>query len=290
MGHVFNVFVIFAGLAGFGVLTGMAFSHDARDPKHAAAVALAHQNAERAKELARDRQGIPTEGALSLLRTDPLTQGPRLFAEHCASCHTYAGHNGVGVRPPPIAGPLTAPPGEPPSAPDLAGFGSRDWLRGFMDPKQIETPRYFGHTIFALPKAGEKKSRMVRVVLDDVSAYSPDEKAQLEKIIAAISAEARLPSQRADDLRDAALIAEGKKLLAEVALDCTDCHAFHETKGGSGPDFTGYGSAPWLKEFIRNPAHERFYGKKNDRMPAFGETSRVTPEQLDLLVRWLRGE
>lgn len=290
VGHVFNLVVIFGGLGGFFFLTSLAFYHDARDPKHAAAVAQAHQEAERAKQLAHDRQGIPTEGALSLLRNDPLTQGPRLFAEHCASCHTYAGHNGVGIKPNPPGGPLTAPPGEPPSAPDLEGFGSRAWLRGFMDPKQIETPRYFGHTIFVLPKDGDKKSRMVRFITEDVAAYGADEKAQLEKIIAALSAEAQLPAQRDLDKKDAAVIAEGRKLLADVTLDCTDCHAFHETKGGKAPDFTGYGSAEWLKEFLRNPGHDRFYGKKNDRMPAFGETSRITPEQLDLLIRWLRGE
>jgi ubiquinol-cytochrome c reductase cytochrome b subunit len=290
LGHRFNIVVLCAGLLGFTVLTSMAFYHDARDPKHAAAVALAHKNAERTKQLAHERQGIPTEGALALLRNDPFTQGPKLLAEHCASCHTYAGHNGVGVMPSLPSGPLNAPPGEPPSAPDLEGYGSRAWLRGFMDPRQIETAKYFGHTIFVLPKAGDKKSRMVRFVTEDVAAYGADEKAQLEKIIAALSAEAALPAQREADLRDAAMIAEGRKLLADVTLDCTDCHAFHETKGGKAPDFTGYGSAAWMKEFIRDPAHERFYGRKNDRMPAFGEGSRITAEQVDLLVRWLRGE
>jgi mono/diheme cytochrome c family protein len=45
-----------------------------------------------------------------------------------------------------------------------------------------------------------------------------------------------------------------------------------------------------LKEFIKNPAHDRFYGKRNDRMPAFGETSRLSDRELDLLIRWLRSE
>jgi ubiquinol-cytochrome c reductase cytochrome b subunit len=140
------------------------------------------------------------------------------------------------------------------------------------------------------PKAGEKKSKMVRFILDDVAAYKPDEQAQLDKILIALSAEAKLPAQREADLRDVAVIAEGKKLLADVALDCTDCHAFHEIKGGTGPDFTGYGSAEWLREFLKNPGHDRFYGKKNDRMPAFGETSRLSPQQLEMLIRWMRGE
>ena len=279
IGHRFNLFVLFAALAGFGVLTAIAFTHDARDPHYRAAVTQGHRDAERTKELAKLNQGIPTEGALSLLRGDPLTQGPRLFASQCASCHAYAGHDGLGEPLP-----------EPPTAPDLAGFGTRDWLRGFMDPAQIETPKFFGGTVFVHPKPGEKKSRMVRLILDDVAKYSAEEKAQLEKIIAAISAEGKLPSQREADKRDTALIEEGRKLLADLTLDCTDCHKFRETAGGKAPDFTGYGSHEWLAEFLKNPGHERFYGKHNDRMPAFGETSRLTARELDLLIRWLRGE
>jgi len=43
-------------------------------------------------------------------------------------------------------------------------------------------------------------------------------------------------------------------------------------------------------EFLKNPGHDRFYGKRNDRMPAFGKTSRLSARDLDLLIRWLRGE
>ncbi len=279
MGHRFNIFVLIAGLAGFGALTVTAFVHDARDTHYKAAVQQAHRDAGRAKQLAAERNGIPTEGALALLRNDPLTQGPRLFASQCASCHTYDGHDGLGALLP-----------EPPTAPDLAGFGSREWLRGFMDPKQIETLKYFGGTVFVHPKPGDKKSRMVRFILEDVAKYSTEEKAQLEKIIAAISAEAKLPAQKQSDAKDAAAIEEGRKLLRDLTLDCTDCHRFHEVEGGKAPDFTGYGSYEWLVEFLKNPGHERFYGKRNDRMPAFGETSRLTSRELDLLVRWMRGE
>ena len=32
----------------------------------------------------------------------------------------------------------------------------------------------------------------------------------------------------------------------------------------------GYGSREWMMGIVHNPEHERFYGSKNDRMPAFG--------------------
>ena len=279
IGHWFNLFVLLAGLAGFGTLTTIAFRHDAHNTHYRAAVAQAERDAERTKQLATARQGIPTEGALSLLRDDPHTQGPRLFASQCASCHTYAGHDGMG-----------APLPEPPTAPDLAGFGSRAWLRGFMDPQQIETLKYFGGTAFVHPKTGDKKSKMIRYILDKIPKYSTEEKGQFNRILAALSAEAKLPAQREVDTRDTALIDEGRKLLADSTLECADCHQFRNDTPGSGPDLTDYATREWMLDFLKNPGHDRFYGKKNDRMPAFGETSRLTPRELDLLVRWLRGE
>ncbi|MFM7102717.1 MAG: hypothetical protein ACKO3N_16285 [Verrucomicrobiota bacterium] len=41
---------------------------------------------------------------------------------------------------------------------------------------------------------------------------------------------------------------------------------------------------------IRNPAHPRFYGSKNDRMPRFGEDGSLNPAQIGLLADWLRGD
>ena len=159
-----------------------------------------------------------------------------------------------------------------------------------MDPNQIETLKYFGGTAFVHPKEGGRKSRMVRYILEKVPAYTDEEKVQLEKIIAALSADAKLPGQKAIDARDTALIAEGKKLITDGALECADCHQFHNDSPGSGPDLTDYGSHAWLTEFLKNPGHDRFYGKKNDRMPAFGQTSRMSKRDLDLLIRWMRGE
>lgn len=277
IGHGFNLFVLFVGLAGYGALTALAYRHDRGDAHFRAAVGQAHRDAERIKTLARENKGFPPEGALGLLREDAVTQGPRLFAAKCSSCHTFAGHNGLG-----------SPPAEPSSAPDLAGFGSREWLRGFLDPKLIETPRYYGGTAFAHPPAGKKKSKMVEYVLEAVSEFNEEEKQQLESIITALSAEAKLPAQAADDARDAELIAAGGKLLSEGQLECVDCHAFRGEEGGAGPDLTGYGSREWMISFINNPADERFYGSRNDRMPLFGDKAELTPRQIELIVDWLR--
>jgi ubiquinol-cytochrome c reductase cytochrome b subunit len=294
LGHRFNIGLLVCLLVGVGVLTGQAMYADrlaeyAAKPESAdkdapiakryeasesylKAVESAEKEAERAVELAHAPEGIPATGMLSVLRRDPKTQGPRLFKRYCASCHTHADS--------------PAAPAEP-SAPDLTGFASRAWIAGLLDPAKIDGPQYFGKTT-------HKKGDMVDFVKDTLAEQ---DKSSIEKVVAALSAEAALPSQRADDKADQPTIAEGRTLLAE-SVGCTDCHKFHETGDlGTAPDLTDYGSRQWLMGMIGDPNHERFYGDEhNDRMPAFAqhadetENNIISPANLDLLVDWLRGE
>jgi ubiquinol-cytochrome c reductase cytochrome b subunit len=277
IGHVVNNSFIFAGLLGFGVLTGLAYFEDGHNAGFKAGVHRSELDAERAKELAKTAGGIPPAGALALLRDDPRTQGPRIFAARCASCHAYAGHDGMGA-------PLT----ENPSAADLAGFGSREWLRGFLDPQQIETAKFWGGTAFVHPAADKAKSKMVKAVTEDIAAYGPEEKAQLEKTIIALSAEAQLLSQVESDAADAEVITAGRQHLED--LGCIDCHRFRGKGSKSAPDLSGWASRRWLAQFLHNPMHEDFYGKRNDRMPALGERGDLNPRELEMLALWLRGE
>ena len=277
-GHRLNVIAVCAGVIGYAALTGLTWFQDRRDPKQQAALARAHADAARARHLAQSAQGLPPDGILSVLAKDAATQGPRLFAQKCASCHPFDGHDGTGQ-------PLATPA----SAADLAGFGSRRWLREFLDPVHLVTPRYWGETAFVKPPEGKKVSKMVSFVTDDVAEYSPEQKAQLEKVVIALSAEAKLASQATEDARDAAVIAEGAALLGDDGLACTDCHKWRDETSGR-PDLDGWASRQWTIDFIHNPAHERFYGKNNDRMPAYGEKGELTAEQIAMIVDWMRGE
>ena len=80
------------------------------------------------KELAQSPQKIPVSGALTLLRIDAKTQGPRLFNQHCASCHDYSGQALVGIARP-----------EKQTATDLYGYGGREWLTEFLQVKGISS-------------------------------------------------------------------------------------------------------------------------------------------------------
>jgi ubiquinol-cytochrome c reductase cytochrome b subunit len=76
-------------------------------------------------------------------------------------------------------------------------------------------------------------------------------------------------------------------------LTCTECHRFYHLGSlGDGPDLTGYMSRDWLTGIIKNPAQERFYGSKNDDMPAHFKSATdclMTEQEIDTLVDWLRG-
>jgi len=270
LGHRFNLCYLFSVLAGVGLLTYLAIAQDRRDPVYQVALREVEHNAARVKLLARAPTGIPSEGAASLLRNDPLTQGPKLFARNCASCHRYDGHDGMGNQ-----------PKDPQSASDLKGFASREWLTGLLDPERIATLRYFGGT-------KHKDGKMTGFVNKKVAKYSPEQKENLKKVIVALSSEARLRSQLDADARDAAVINEGRTLLrGDIA--CTDCHQFHVAdEDATAPDLTGYGSRQWLIGIISDPAHEKYYGKRNDRMPRFGEEQVLSSQAIGLVADWLR--
>ena len=269
LGHRFNVGFVWVMLAGAGLLTVLAMRDDRNDPDYVASVETAERDAVRAVELAGN--GIPVTGALTLMREDALTQGPRLFSRNCASCHRYEGHDGLG-------NPL---PKDSISASDLKGFGSREWIARFFDPKELVGPTVWGGT-------AHKDGDMVSWIQNHVPSYTPAEKETLRQTLLALSAEAQLTSQHSLDLRDSALIDAGRVSLRDPK-SCGECHTFHDAGKGS-PDLTGYGSREWLTAFIADPAHTRFFGDNNDRMPSFLTEKTLSPKEIGFIADWLRGE
>jgi ubiquinol-cytochrome c reductase cytochrome b subunit len=273
-GHRFNVAFLSVMIAGIGVLTWQAYAEDAADPDFAVAKEQAHAEALRIRELAGSETGIPPLGALSILRTDALTQGPRIFANNCASCHLYDGHNGLGVV-----------PVEDPSAADLHGFGSRAWLAGLLDPERVGTAEYFGGTAFA-------RGSMTRFVTRVVNSYDDEMKGNLQKVIHLVSAEAGLTAQEELDRAAEGEFAEALEWMQTEPINCTRCHIFQGIvpERPDGPDLTGWGSREWMIGLIQNPSHPRFYGDDNDRMPAFKDDGVLTDEQIGMVVDWIRGD
>jgi quinol-cytochrome oxidoreductase complex cytochrome b subunit/mono/diheme cytochrome c family protein len=367
IGHQFNRAFVLLLLVGSVVLTGLALSEDyfvyvakslkldetkyekqlAASRDFLVARESAEQDAHRINELILRREWLPEEeklsqprliskqGAVYLLRNDPKTRGPRLFKQHCASCHDYVdpeGNRPAGIAPllesPELAGEgkvqrddagnvvySTAVSG----APNLFGFGSRAWVRGLLNPDQIakveygevqastdpklaDNPEhpdhhmrpilspYFGNTNHKSGRMATWVKQHAKLLADDAAKNDDD----LDAIVAALSAQASLRSQAEADAADRALITRGIGLIEQ---HCTSCHRFGERgQLGLAPDLTGYGSYEWMMGLVSDPAHERFYGKENDRMPSFAkdlahpEKNNVSVRELSLIVDWLRGD
>ncbi|MEM8945321.1 MAG: cytochrome b N-terminal domain-containing protein [Planctomycetota bacterium] len=324
VGHFFNVAFLVVLLGGAGFLTLQAIQDDnlagsadatfedsglADTPENRAAFTASveflkakeegHYNAERAIGLAKSK-GIPPTGALTLVYDDPYLQGPKLFAQNCSSCHNYLDRE----NPDPALASLV---NENPTAPNLFGIGSRQWIEGLLDPEQVSGPDYFGYAGSPFAADGDY-SEMVSFVQEDcfggelTSNQREAVRATLKKVAVALSAEAKLPTQAATDAQDSQLIAEGRALieggladLLESGSSCTDCHTFGEQQDIGSPVLDGYMSRRWMIDFIRNPADERFYGEMNDRMPAFAphgdeKLNQLDDKSLGLIVDWLRGD
>ena len=269
LGHRFNVGFVWVMLGGAALLTYLAVHADRNDAEFIASAETADKDAARAVELANN--GIPTTGAMMLMRDDALTQGPRIFSKNCSACHRYDGHDGLG----------NALPKDSISASDLKGFGTREWVARFFDPKEIAGPRHWGGTAL-------KDGDMVSWVQNHVPNATPEQREDLRKVELAMSAEAGLKSQVVVDKRDSVLIEAGRVMLRD-SKSCGECHTFHDAGKGS-PDLTGYASKEWLTAFISNPEHPRFFGDNNDRMPAFGREKTLTLKELGMIADWLRGD
>lgn len=308
IGHGFNKLFIWVMTGGIVVLTGMALYEDAHDVDHQAALAEAHRDGARALELSSGPNRIPVEGAVSLLRNDPFTQGPRLFEKHCSGCHRINGHDGRGsqVTELQITDGVAHSITPPPTAVDLAGFGSREWMRSVVVDyaahfKALKNARWFAEAK-QKSEAGEDvafidpdNSEMADWSGDAEAIKSPENVENLKALVEFLVAEAG----HGDVTADAALVETGR----HVALDgtwnggpagtsCAGCHStigseFHPNDEASDgyPTLARYASAAWLKDFIRHPDAQRHYGSKN-RMPAY-RPEQLSDLDLDLLVRWL---
>jgi ubiquinol-cytochrome c reductase cytochrome b subunit len=239
-----------------------------------AAVRQAKADAARAVELAGRPERIPPAGMLELVRTDPKSQGPLLFAQHCASCHPF-----VDPEAPEAASLLAKS-----SAANLHGFGTAPWVRGLLDPEQVAGPAYFGNT-------AHKDGSMVDYVEDEIANADTWPKADVQAVIAALTAEAGQPVPT----ELASLVDKGRTLVASDER-CGSCHRFRDngTELGTACDLTGWGGRDWLVDIISDPTHERFYAESNDRMPSFGKAEEgaspmLRRDQIELIADWLRG-
>ncbi|HAB13394.1 MAG TPA: menaquinol-cytochrome C reductase [Planctomycetaceae bacterium] len=306
IGHKFNVAFTWVLTIGIGALTLLAFYEDGNSEPHQAAILEAHRDSARIKELAGGPDKIPVSGAVTLLREDPFTQGPRLFAKHCFGCHRYDGHDGRG-RLVYESGADGKQVRGTPTAVDLGDFASPAWMRAVVMDYSNHFAPLKNAQWFKNPGEAEVLNPDDSEMADwsgDAEALNSAENVENVKALVAFlvaraahkdngqEAKAADPDQVE---RGRVLAVDGDWAGAINGTSCADCHssiggpfkAVGDDDADDYPNLSGYGSAAWLKSFLANPGAAQHYGEKN-QMPSYAE--RMTAEELELLVRWLTGD
>ncbi len=142
----------------------------------------------------------------------------------------------------------------------LDGYASRTWIKKFL--RAPDAPHFFGNT-----------------KIDEMDAFDGDD----EKLAAIVEF---LYQQTAKPDVDLKLAAEGAVLYEKEG--CLECHSLDGVGTGIAPDLKGWASEPWLAAFIRDPGHERFYGKLNE-MDAF-DAEKLSKAELSVVIGWLRSQ
>lgn len=83
-----------------------------------------------------------------------------------------------------------------------------------------------------------------------------------------------------------------------IRAELRPCHRYdgHDGMGKkieeppTASDLKGFGSREWIMSLMRNPARERFHGKNNDRMPAFGAWEILDARTMGVIADGLRGD
>ncbi|QDU39283.1 Menaquinol-cytochrome c reductase cytochrome b subunit [Maioricimonas rarisocia] len=296
-GHAFNVVYLWLVLAGAGGLTGLALyedwyqdDEDSRDFR--AAVATAHRDGKRAVALAHSPSGIPPEGAITLLRNDPLTQGPKLFRNYCIDCHQ------------PEDGEFEIPPQAPMLASlDARGpvyFGSRDWIRKVLTD--------FANHFAPLANIEGERAEAAELILEGSMAEwssangpllnEPANADDFEALVEFLYAQSmRSDASPPDDprvIRGREIFETGALTQGEFDSACIDCHAMHVVgeeeplSEDMQPILTNYGGNDWLRAFIADPQSHYAGEYGNNAMPAFA--GQLSPHDIDMLARWMTGD
>jgi ubiquinol-cytochrome c reductase cytochrome b subunit len=175
---------------GAGVLTAASMKHDAGDPDFVKAVAKAEVQAKKAIAIA--EEGVPPEGALAMIRNHPETRRVWLFEQHCASCHRMGD---------------IAPADGKDAAPDLTGFGSKEWARRVLEEPDHDT--LFGKTAFKEMMPSMTKPPKDPEMAKEFTAMKPEDMNAITEFLAA-----QAEGKKSDGM-------PGEKL---VRQRCTSCH------------------------------------------------------------------
>ncbi|MDX2038007.1 MAG: cytochrome b N-terminal domain-containing protein [Isosphaeraceae bacterium] len=259
--HFFACSFVFAIVGAAGYLTFEAFRADENDSAFKESRIRADAARNRALVLAK-AEGIPPEGAAYVLGRDPLYHGGRTFDKKCLSCHYFGGK---GLE------------GNPQSAPDLEGYGTKAWVRGLLENPSSD--KYFGKVPQCDGMARWKKS----------SKLSPK---QLDDVADFVASFASIPEDMTTEEWAGSPKVNEHPGLEPFVEECGKCHKVRDlTDGGEeAPELFAWGSTRWMTRMIRNPNASGLYGYlgEKQKMPAFAEQS--TANDISAVIRYIQGD
>ncbi|RUL88952.1 cytochrome b N-terminal domain-containing protein [Tautonia sociabilis] len=168
------------------------------------------------------------------------------------------------------------------SACDLKGFGTRDWLRGLLEDPS--SPAYFG-TVPQCSGMAEWKagSELSAEQLDEVADFFAEHVIPYREGLSAASWELQFAEAE-----------EPPPGYTHFMNECANCHLWGlggaDGTGVDSPNIYGWGSPTWIRRMIEEPGARDLYGylAEHEQMPGFA--GQLTDEDLDVIVRLLRGE
>ncbi len=275
--HFLACMFLFLLIGGGAYLTVDAFRQDAASAGFKASRLAADALTDRALFLAGSKDaGIPPSGASDLLALDPLTRGKALVQQKCLSCHGFDGKT-------------DNTPDNPFKGLDLAHFASREWLGEFL--KDPSAPKF----AVRVPTApGSKTARALDGMKKWKELYDFDDDAQRDSVVDFVSTFASIPADRPVEDWAADPSVKSHKGYTTFVENCLNCHAVGnlgtKDKELRAPGLYAYGSPQWLSRMIKAPGTRGYYGylKSHEQMPGFGVE--LTPSDLEMIVRYLRGD
>jgi quinol-cytochrome oxidoreductase complex cytochrome b subunit/mono/diheme cytochrome c family protein len=224
-----------------------------------------HEDLEKADELAQRavnaaRDGIPAEGAGTLLARDPVTEGPKLFRQTCAVCHSYGDDPRFRHK---------EEENWKPKAWDLEKFGTTEWVRDLL--RNPTGPRFTFQTkgeSKPVPRVSKLKTMTAWVTRTRNAAEKKGQLQKLDEEFDQIAEWLGKHPRTVPKAGDASEFAKGYKAFRDR---CMECHSYGGEKVETdprAPDLTGYGDASWVRLMIMSPNSPSRYGARNG-MPAF---------------------
>jgi hypothetical protein len=168
------------------------------------------------------------------------------------------------------------------AAPELKGFGTKEWVRALLE--NPDEPSFFG----GIKRCDPLLAGMANWKKGTGKNLSAEELDQLSAFVASF---AEIPPDTPVPVWENSDLVQNDPGYALWADQCASCHLWGEAdEANFGPSLYAWGSRAWFRRMLLSPDAPDLYGavKSACRMPAFA--GQLTENDIDTMYRFLRGD